>query len=457
MEIKQTATQAELLDAQPMNEPVDELKQCPDFLRIWKGQAISVFGSQMVAFAFSIWVYQQTQSLLQFGGIIVAQLLPTLFLAPVAGVLCDRFSRRNIMMGCQFALTLASAVLCVLAFRNELNVTAIMMMSPIISSFGSVHQIAYTASISQLVPKNLYAKANGYVQSSIHFSAVIIPLIAVGLLETIGIALIILASIATYLLSTMTLVFSTLPYRGESTQAATQEKAAIFNLRSEVLGVLFKDKNVLILITFLSLISFLNGVVMVLFRPMILTTMSSIALGWIVTLAGFAGLMGALMAGKLAARNNRIQVLFIATVTSGITMVLCGALTNAWGIALLVFIYSLFAPIGTVVAQTILQTITAPEIQGRVFAARAFFATVAMLFAVTLAPVGAELFLEPSMMPGGMLANLLGDVIGTGPGRGMGLVFVLCGLTMFSIIAILSVMGAFRRLQSQMSQHFENK
>lgn len=455
MEIKQASTQAELINEQSTDEPISKLKQCPDFLRIWKGQAISVFGSQMVAFAFSIWVYQQTESLLQFGGIIVAQLLPTLFLAPVAGVLCDRFSRRNIMMGCQFALTLASAALCVLAFRDELNVTVIMIMSPIISSFGSVHQIAYTASISQLVPKRLYAKANGYVQSSIHLSAVLIPLIAVGLLETIGIALIILASIATYLISTVSLVLSRLPYRCEDTDVSTQKKASIFNLRSDVLGGIFEDKNVLILITFLSLISFLNGVVMVLFRPMILTTMSSIALGWIVTIAGFAGLLGALMAGKLAARQNRIQVLFIATVTSGITMILCGAVTNAWGIAILVFIYSLFAPIGMVVAQTILQTITAPEVQGRIFAARAFFATVAMLFAVILAPVGAELFLEPSMQSGGVLANLLGNMIGVGPGRGMGLVFVLCGLSMFTIIAFLSVMGAFKRLQSQMSEHFD--
>ncbi|NQZ12363.1 MAG: MFS transporter, partial [Algicola sp.] len=406
MENKQTMSQLELaqvdvpLEQNEPSEPVKLIKQCPDFLRVFKGQTVSVFGSQMVAFAFSIWIYQQTQSLIHFGLVISAQLLPTLVLAPVAGALCDKYSRRKIMLFCELGLTLVSGLLCVLAFKEQLNVTNILLISPLIASFSSVHQIAYSASVSQLVPKTLYARANGFVQSGIHLSAVIIPTISVGLLETVGLAYIMLISIFTYLMSAMSLLFSDFPYLGKTSQKMKKLDDSIKKFKPAIVSYLMKNRGAMSLITFLCMVSFLNGIVLVLFRPMILTTLSSITLGWMVTFAGIGGLMGAILAGKLAARDDRIKVLMLATMTSGFTMAFCGQLTNTWLISILVFVYSFSAPIALVVAQTILQTITPVDFQGRVFAARTFFSTLAMILAVGVAPVAAELYFEPMMLAG---------------------------------------------------------
>lgn len=460
MENKQTMSQQPLSQENESQEKMPDesvklIKQCPDFLRVFKGQTISVFGSQMVSFAFSIWIYQQTQSLIHFGMVISAQLLPTLLLAPVAGTLCDKYSRRTIMLICELGLTLVSGLLCFLAFKEQLNATNILMITPVIASLASVHQIAYTASVSLLVPKRLYARANGFVQAGIHLSAVIVPTIAVGLLETIGLGYIMLVSIVTYLLSALSLVMSDFPYMTNLGDKIKQQGDALSKFKPQIISYLIKNGSTMNLIFFLCLVSFLNGIVMVLFRPMILTTLSSITLGWIVTIAGFGGLLGAVLAGKLAARDDRIKVLMLASMVSGLTMAFCGLSTNTWLIGIVVFVYSFAAPIALVVAQTILQTITAVEFQGRVFAARTFFSTLAMILAVTVAPVLGELYFEPMMMSGQPWADAIGDIIGVGPGRGMGVVFVFCGLSMLATVTVFWALGVFGRLKSDVSKHYQ--
>ena len=64
------------------------------------------------------------------------------------------------------------------------------------------------------------------------------------------------------------------------------------------------------------------------------------------------------------------------------------------------------------------------EMQGRVFAVQGALQTAAMPVGYLLAGPLADHLFEPVMMPGGALADALGWLVGTGPGAGMGLMFV---------------------------------
>jgi hypothetical protein len=66
--------------------------------------------------------------------------------------------------------------------------------------------------------------------------------------------------------------------------------------------------------------------------------------------------------------------------------------------------------------------------QGRVFSTRALIAQLSQPLAMLLAGPLADRILEPAMMPGGGLASLFGWLVGTGPGTGIALIFVVCGL-----------------------------
>jgi hypothetical protein len=83
------------------------------------------------------------------------------------------------------------------------------------------------------------------------------------------------------------------------------------------------------------------------------------------------------------------------------------------------------------------QTKVEPDIQGRVFAMRSMLSRSIMPVAFLSAGPLADRVFEPLMSEGGALAPLFGNLIGVGPGRGIGLLFMTSGL----LIALVTLLA----------------
>ncbi len=70
------------------------LWQNRDFLVVWGGQSISMFGTRVSYIAWIWWVLEQTDSPAAVAAIGIAAALPSLLLGPVAGAIVYRFDRR---------------------------------------------------------------------------------------------------------------------------------------------------------------------------------------------------------------------------------------------------------------------------------------------------------------------------------------------------------------------------
>ncbi|TWI46488.1 MFS transporter [Pseudoduganella flava] len=425
----------------------------PDFMTVWRGQTISVFGSQMAAFAISIWIYRETGSVLQFGAVIAAQLVPSILFAPLTGLLVDRYHRKYVMLATEVGLTVAALALWALLRAGWLTPTNMLLFSPVIALFGSIHQIAYASSIGLLVPRAAYARANGYVQMGINGSAAIVPLISVHALEELGLGMVILLNAATYVMAAVSLAFARFMPKPEV--AAKPRKpfslAGLLEQLSFGLRYIRAQRGLMVLVLFLCAVSVLNGVVLVLFRPMILGSASDAVLGWLATIAGFGGLAGAIAASTFSARADRVRTLLCASMISGTSMALCGLCTNFPTLAVLAFLFSFSAPFILVSGQTLMQMITPTEIQGRVFSTRAFFSGLALIAAVSIAPVLAEYGFAPWMASGHVLAPFA-HWLDAGASAPMRAVFTLTGAGMV-VLALAAVRSApFRALRAQMSE-----
>ncbi|MEO0888565.1 MAG: hypothetical protein AAFY54_21950, partial [Cyanobacteria bacterium J06648_10] len=64
------------------------------FAVLWLGQTLSLLGSNLTRFAFGVWIYQQTQSVISFALIPTCLYLPGVLISPLAGSLTDRWNRR---------------------------------------------------------------------------------------------------------------------------------------------------------------------------------------------------------------------------------------------------------------------------------------------------------------------------------------------------------------------------
>ena len=84
------------------------------FFTFWIGQALSLFGTQLVQFALVWWLTETTGSATVLATATMVGVLPNVFLAPIAGVLVDRWNRRLIMIASDSAVALATVGLVVI-------------------------------------------------------------------------------------------------------------------------------------------------------------------------------------------------------------------------------------------------------------------------------------------------------------------------------------------------------
>jgi MFS transporter, DHA3 family, macrolide efflux protein len=133
---------------------------------------------------------------------------------------------------------------------------------------------------------------------------------------------------------------------------------------------------------------------------------------------------------------------FVSSLLGGVLMGF-GRSIPIWAVA--GFLGMFFVPIINGSNQAIWQSKVPPDLQGRVFSIRRLIAWFVSPLAMLVAGPLADKVLEPAMRnPQSFLASSLGWVLGTGPGRGMALLFIIGG----GVAALIGISGyAFRVLR----------
>ncbi|MGE5235862.1 MAG: MFS transporter [Acidobacteriota bacterium] len=99
------------------------------FRIFWAGQGISVTGTWMQTMAQSWLVYRLTNSPLALGLLAIARFGPALVGSPIAGVVTDRVSRRNLVLLTQSLSLVQSAVLAGLTLTGRIQVWQVLVLA----------------------------------------------------------------------------------------------------------------------------------------------------------------------------------------------------------------------------------------------------------------------------------------------------------------------------------------
>jgi hypothetical protein len=110
-----------------------------------------------------------------------------------------------------------------------------------------------------------------------------------------------------------------------------------------------------------------------------------------------------------------------------------------------VFIYFMVIALGDGCSQTFWQRKVVPGFHGRVFALRQTITQATVPLGVLLLAPLAEYFFEPALRPGGVWASGIGQIVGVGAGRGIGLIFLFAGIANLCIIGIAFAASQIRR------------
>jgi MFS family permease len=162
------------------------------------GQTVNMLGNSAMTIVLGIWVKNLTGSSGQ-AGLVFLVLTATAFLAPVSGLIVDRFPRRRVLIVNDSLTGLVIALLLLVHGRSD--VWLIYLVAGAYGLSGQVYRAARGGLLHSMFSAEQLGDANGVLSSLSQGTRIAGPLIGAGLYAAWGIGVMIIADVATFAIS----------------------------------------------------------------------------------------------------------------------------------------------------------------------------------------------------------------------------------------------------------------
>ncbi len=186
--------------------PVQGLWRHPDFLKLWTGQSVSLFGSLLTRFALPLLAALVLRAgPAQMALLAAAEVAPGLVLGFIAGVWADRVRRRPLMIAADVGRAIALVSIPVAAALGTLRIEQLYLVAMLVSVCGVFFDVAYPAYLPTLLRRADLVEGNSKLVSSEALAEVSGWSIAGILVQAAGAPLAILVDAATFVVSAISL------------------------------------------------------------------------------------------------------------------------------------------------------------------------------------------------------------------------------------------------------------
>ncbi len=418
------------------------------FLLIWAGQLTSLLGSYLTAFALGVWVFQKHGSTTDYALVSVCILLPMSLLSPIAGPVVDRYDRRVVMLVSDAVAALGTFLLLFLVWRGSLEIGYIYLTTALTSCAAAFQQPAYTAVIAQLVPKEKLGRANGMVQTASGLGQLISPLAAAFLLGVIALRGIILIDLATFLFAVWTLLRVRLAPRAP--EPGDGKGNGMWARLAEGFAYLKRRNGLVAMLVFFAISNFSVAMMIVLATPLILSFSTIEVLGVLSFTSGLGFVAGGLLMSVWGGPRRLMLGILAAQAVCGFSAMGAGMTTNPVWLGLASFCFFAASSVVSACYITLWQRKVPLGLQGRVQSIRVMVIGSTMLVAYLVAGPLADQVFEPRLATGGAWAAGLGEVVGTGTGRGIGAILFILGCASLVLTSLAASLPLLRRLDIDM-------
>lgn len=379
------------------------------FLLLWMGELISSIGGGLTSFGLGTYIFYETGSAAGMSFVTLLGFLPTLLLSVPAGVLADRFDRRLLMMiGDGFS---GLGILFILICMKSGSATFVQICIGVTVSaiFSSLLEPAYRSTITDILTKEEFSKANGLVSLAGSARYLVSPVIAGFLLTISDISLLLIIDICTFF---VTVIATAIVRKGVKTSRST-DRQPFFTSMKEGWQAVHGRKGVFLLIMVSSAITMFMGILQILERPMILSFADSEILGIAESVCACGMLAAALILGIFGIKKGYVKVLKISFFLAGIFMIGMSLIENIIPICIFGFLFFAMLPIANNCMDYLARTNIPDELQGRAWGFIGFLSQLGYVVAYTVS---------------GVAADGLGSLTGKGVGRGAAIMILISGI-----------------------------
>ena len=362
-----------------------------NFRLFFGGQSISLVGTWITRIATSWLIYRLTGSALLLGLVGFCGQIPTLVLAPFAGVLVDRMDRQRILLVTQALSLLQSAALAVLTLTGRITVAVVLVLQVAQGIINAFDTPARQSFVVQMVEDRAdLPNAIALNSSMVNASRILGPSIGGLIIAWVGEGWCFAIDAVSY----VAVIISLLAMRVVKRDLPSRKTRMVEELRTGFAYVwgFLPVRWALLLLSLVSVMGTPYAVLM----PAISTTVlhgGPHTLGFLMTASGAGALGGALY---LASRRSVIGLgglMVMSSALFGIALIALSFSTVLWLSLAVLPLVGAGMMVTMAAANTIIQTVVDETLRGRVMA----FYTMAFL---GTAPIGS------------LLAGVLADRIG---------------------------------------------
>lgn len=350
------------------------------FTILWLGQALSMIGSAMTWFAFTIWVWEKTGQAASLAYVSFFTFLPSLIFSPFVGVFVDRWNRKLTLMLSDMASASATLAAFLIYTNASLQIWHIYLLGLLTGIFTAFQYPAYITVTTIMLPREHYARAEGMMGLAQAFAGIIAPLAAALLLPKIGINGIMILDLITFLAAFSTLLWIKIPPRALPKPARSTLSGF---LREVSFGFhyIYSRPSLRALIILFMFTNFFLAIGATLMAPLILSlTGSKSLLAGIQSSGALGGIAGGLLLSIWGGPRMRVFSILLGGVAAsllGVTGLGLGRSVFVWAAAS--FFFAFFEPFVEGGNLALWQSKVEAGVQGRVLSVRRLMVQVPFL------------------------------------------------------------------------------
>lgn len=423
-----------------MTTNAQSLPGMKNFYVLWLGQFVSIFASRMTWFALTLWAWDLAGSATALVLVGVIGYIPDLILSPFAGTLVDRWNRKLVMGLSDAGAAMSTLLLLILSLTGQLQLWHLYLVSAIGGIFGVFQYPAYAATVSTMVPKEQFARANSLRSAISSASGIGAPLLAGALTVPLGLNGILIIDLVTFFLALGTLLVISIP-QPKTSQEGQEGRGSLWEETRQGWRYIVSRpslKAIILLFTFSNIAAAFTYPLM---APMILakTGDDAVVLGTVQSAASFGFLAGSLLMSAWPGPKRRIfgvNMTFILEGFLGAFIFGMGWSMTPWVIG--AFFQSAANPIINSLYIAVMQSKIPQDLQGRFFGLENTLSVISFPIGQLIGGLISDRVFETAMTTDPAWQALLGSLVGSDPGAGYGLTIVIGG-----ILAIITGMAGF--------------
>jgi len=357
------------------------------FTLLWFGQIISLIGSAMTWFAFTIWVWEITGKASALATISFFAFLPTVLFSPVAGAFVDRWNRKLVMLLSDLASALGTLIVFLIYTFGDLQVWHIYVVSILAGFFTAFQYPAYSAAVTTMLSKEDYARAEGMLGSARSLSGILAPIFAAALLGVVGLNGIMLIDLVTFLFAFGTLIFIRVP-QPVQTETGKQSRGTLWQEIQFGFRYINEKHSLRALTILFMVVGVFLAIGATLMAPLVLSATGNdeSVLATVLSTGAVGGVVGGVILSLWGGTKRRIHNVLLGGVGAcllGITVLGVSNTVILWAIGS--FFFAFFEPFVEGGNIAIWQVKVPADIQGRVFSARHLLVQIPYLFGILAA------------------------------------------------------------------------